>query len=172
VTEVRPATSADAEAIAAIYAPFVADSAVTFEYDAPDAQEIARRIAAAHVWLVAERGGRVIGYAYAGPYRSRAAYDWVCETAIYVDRTIKRKGVGRELYEALLDTLSDLGFIAAIAVVTSPNRESEKFHEALGFENKGVQSGIGFKAGKWHDVAFYQVDLAPRPKAPIKPAVG
>lgn len=169
---IRPVTVADAEAIAAIYAPFVAKTPITFEVEVPGAATIADRIArtsASYPYLVAELGGVVVGYAYAGRYRDRAAYDWVCESAIYVDRARPRRGIGRLLYEALLDDLEERGFVTVIAGISVPNPASTRFHEALGFEERGVHRGIGFKAGRWHDVGFYQLDLAPRPAAPALP---
>jgi L-amino acid N-acyltransferase YncA len=169
---IRPARMEDAAAIAAIYAPFVHETAITFEIDAPDADAIAARIArttARFPFLVAERGGEVVGYAYAGRYRRRAAYDWVCESAIYVARGRERGGIGQTLYEALLDDLTERGYVTVVAVITVPNRQSTGFHAALGFEDRGIQRGIGFKHGRWHDVGFWQLDLAPRRAAPAPP---
>lgn len=169
---IRPVTPADADAIAAIYAPYVAETVISFEATPPDAAEMARRIAtvtANYPWLVAEADGQLAGYAYATRYRDRAAYDWAVETAIYVDRARPRRGVGRALYAALLDMLEDRGFVTAIACLTLPNRASVAFHEALDFEPAGVQPRIGFKAGKWHDIGFWQLDLAPRKASPERP---
>lgn len=172
---VRAATPADGAAIAAIYAPYVGDTPITFEVAAPDADAMAARISAisaGYPYLVAEAGGQVVGYAYATRYRERAAYDWVCETAIYVERGRARKGIGRLLYEALLDQLEERGFVSAIAVVTLPSRESVAFHQALGFEDRGRQLAIGYKGGRWHDIGIFQLDLAPRPARPQPPRGG
>src|SRR5215211_7417470 len=105
---VRPATTADAEACAAIYAPYVAETAISFEAEPPTVEEMGRRIALAlerHDWLVLEDDGRVVGYAYGGPYKERKAYRWACEVSVYVERGRRRTGAGRELYEALFERL-------------------------------------------------------------------
>jgi phosphinothricin acetyltransferase len=160
---VRDATSADAEACAAIYAPYVTDTPITFELEVPTAATMAKRIAAAartHAWLVAEDGGRVIGYAYGGPYKERAAYRWACEVSVYVARERHRTGAGRALYEALLVRLADRGFRIAVAGMTLPNEASVALHRALGFEPVGTYRRIGYKHGAWHDVAWTQRPLA------------
>jgi L-amino acid N-acyltransferase YncA len=154
----------DAAACAEIYAPYVVGSAVSFEEAAPTAAAFAERIAgvqATHPWLVAEEGGRVVGYAYASPHRDRAAYRWACDVAVYVDRTHQRRGVGRALYEALFDELREQGLHLAVAGVTLPNDASVGLHEALGFEPVGVYRGIGWKAGAWRDVGWWWLRLLP-----------
>lgn len=168
---IRPVTPADAEAIAAIYAHYVAHGVATFEEDAPDAAEMAARIAAVlpvYPWLVAERGGRIVGYAYGRPYHTRAAYRWTCETAIYLADDQRRTGAGRPLYEALLDELADRGFVSAIAVITVPNPQSTRFHERLDFAEVGMMEGVGFKHGAWRNVGYYQLALGPRSVPPPK----
>jgi L-amino acid N-acyltransferase YncA len=169
VTSVRPATTADAAACAAIYAPYVTDTAITFETEVPPADEMARRIAAAaerHAWLVLEDGGRVVGFAYGGPFRSRAAYGWASEVSVYVERGRRRSGAGRALYEALLERLAERGFRMAVAGMTLPNDASVALHRALGFEPVGTFRRIGYKHGAWHDVAWVQRPLAGDPDAP------
>ncbi len=169
---IRRVRAADAAAIAAIYAPYVTDTVITFEYDPPDAREIAARIeryTPTHPWLVVERGGVVIGYAYGSPYRSRAAYQWVAESGIYLAPDAQRGGVGTALYEALCTALAKLGYVAVLGVMTLPNPASEALHRRCGFRDVGTQPGIGFKFGRWHDVGFWQRDLAPRGEAPVAP---
>ena len=169
---VRPVSPDDASAIAAIYRPYVTDTAITFELDPPDAAEFRRRIetiTATHPWLVAEREGAVLGYAYGSTYRTRAAYRWVAETGIYLAGTAHGHGIGRALYTALLDELERRGFVAALGVMTAGNPASTALHERLGFRHVGTQPGIGFKQGAWHDVVFWQRDLAPRVDAPPEP---
>jgi phosphinothricin acetyltransferase len=169
---VRPVRLEDAAAIAAIYAPYVADTVITFEVDVPDAAEMAARIARytpTHPWLVAERDGVVIGYAYGSPYRTRAAYRWVCESGIYLAADTRGGGIGTALYAALIDALTDAGYVAVLGVMTLPNPASEALHAKLGFRDMGTQPGIGFKHGAWHDVGFWQRDLAPRSDTPIDP---
>ena len=169
---IRPARREDAVAIAAIYAPYVRDTVITFEIDPPVAAEIERRIAAcsaSHPWLVAERDGTVTGYAYASPYRARAAYAWVAEAGIYLDRAVLGGGIGTALYAALCDALAARGFVAVIGAMTLPNPASEALHRRCGFREVGTQPGIGFKHGRWHDVGFWQRDLAPRTARPALP---
>ncbi len=169
---VRPARLEDAAAIAAIYARYVTDTVITFELDPPDAAEFRARIehvTATHPWLVAERDGTVVGYAYGSPYRTRAAYRWVAETGIYLAETQHGHGIGRVLYTALLDELERRGFVAAMGVMTAGNPASTALHERLGFRHVGTQPGIGFKLGAWHDVVFWQRDLAPRLDDPPEP---
>ena len=159
---VRRATTADAEACAAIYAPYVAETAISFEAEPPTAEEMGRRIAAAlerHDWLVLEDGGRVVGYAYGGPYKARDAYRWVCEVSVYIERGRHRTGAGRELYEALFERLAARGYTMAVAGMTLPNDASVGLHRAMGFEPVGTYRRIGYKGGRWHDVAWTQRPL-------------
>jgi phosphinothricin acetyltransferase len=161
---VRDATEADAEACAAIYAPYVRDTAITFELEPPTADEMARRIVnaiASHAWLVLEDEGRVVGYAYGGPYKERAAYRWACEVSVYLQQGLRRRGAGRALYEALLPRLAARGFRTAVAGMTLPNDASVGLHRAMGFEPVGVYRRIGWKLGAWHDVAWAQCHIAP-----------
>lgn len=120
---------------------------------------MAERIRAAHVWLVAERDGRVAGYAYGGVHRTRAAYNRTAEVSAYVDRSAHRSGIGRELYLALFDELKARRFRALVAGVTLPNEASVGFHQALGFTRVGAFRNIGFKFDRWWDVGWYQLDL-------------
>jgi L-amino acid N-acyltransferase YncA len=156
---VRPATLDDAAACAAVYAPYVTDTAVSFELEPPDAAEMARRIEAAHAWLVLEHEGEVVGYAYAAPFHPRAAYRFACETSVYLRPGCERRGGGRALYTALLPRLREQGFTTAIAGMTLPNPGSEGLHRALGFEPVGTYRRVGFKFDAWHDVAWTQLML-------------
>lgn len=170
---VRDAVEQDAGACAAIYAPFVLGTAVSFETEPPDAAEMARRIAAAqvaHAWLVLTDADALVGYAYAVPFKARAAYRWSCETSIYLAAGRRRTGGGRLLYTALLDRLTERGFRMAVAGMTLPNDASVGLHRALGFEPVGVYRRIGFKNGGWHDVAIGQRPLGPTgPESPAEP---
>jgi L-amino acid N-acyltransferase YncA len=162
--QVRDATEDDAGACAAIYAPYVTDTAITFEYDPPSAAEMARRIAAsqrAHAWLVLEEGGRVVGYAYAGPFKERVAYRWSAEVSVYLEAGRRRSGSGRLLYEALFARLTERGFRTLVAVMTLPNDASEGLHRALGFEPVGTLRRVGWKHGEWRDVAWAQRSIGP-----------
>jgi L-amino acid N-acyltransferase YncA len=160
---VREATAQDAAACAAIYAPYVTDTAISFEHEPPSAQEMAERIAAAsrtHAWLVLEDEGRVVGYAYGGPFRTRDAYRFSCEVSVYIEIGRRRTGAGRALYEELLPRLTERGFHTALAGMTMPNDASIGLHRALGFEPVGTYREVGFKHGAWHDVAWVQRSLA------------
>jgi L-amino acid N-acyltransferase YncA len=170
---VRDATTADAAACAAIYAPYVTDTAVSFEAEPPGAAEMAERIAAGlarHAWLVGEAEGRVIGFAYGGPYKIRAAYRWACEVSVYVERGRRRTGAGRALYAALFERLAGRGFTMAVAGMTLPNEASARLHAATGFELVGTYRRIGYKHGAWHDVAWLQRALAEPGRPPHEPA--
>ena len=159
---VRDATQADAAACAAIYAPYVLETAITFELDPPSAEEFAVRIARAqdkHCWLVLEDGDRLAGYAYGGVQNARAAYRWSCEVSVYLEQGRRRTGAGRALYEALFDNLRARGYRNAIAGMTLPNEASVGLHTAMGFAPVGTSRHIGFKLGRWHDVAWMQLDL-------------
>jgi phosphinothricin acetyltransferase len=170
---VRDATGDDAAACAAIYAPYVTGTAVTFEYDPPSTAEMAERIAAAqraHAWLVLEEGDRVVGYAYAGPFKERAAYRWSCEVSVYLEPGRRRRGSGRLLYEALFARLAERGFRTLVAVMTLPNDASEGLHRALGFEPVGTLRRVGWKHGQWRDVAWAQRSIGADDGPPVEPA--
>ena len=156
---IRHATTEDAAACAALYAPYVTDTVVSFETEPPTAAEMARRIAGAHAWLVLEDDGRVAGYAYATRFAERAAYRWSCETSIYLEQGRRRTGAGRALYEALFEQLRERGFCHAFAGMTLPNDASAGLHRTLGFESAGVYRRVGWKHGAWRDVAWVQKDL-------------
>jgi phosphinothricin acetyltransferase len=170
---IRLATPEDCDQIAAIYAPYVTETAISFEIEPPGAGELARRIGetlAGYPWLVCERDGEILGYAYAMGHRTRWAYQWSVDTAIYVDGGRRRAGVGRALYTALLAALPLQGFFSAYAGVTLPNAASVGLHQAMGFEPVGVYRAVGYKLGRWHDVGWYQRTLqAGEPAGPPLP---
>ena len=155
---------ADAEPCLAIYAPFVRDTCVSFEEIVPTVEEFRDRISstiATHAWLVAEVDGRVVGYAYASPHRARAAYRWAADVTVYIDPDHHGHGGGRRLYERLFERLRDRGIHVACAGITIPNEGSIGLHRAMGFEQVGVYRRIGWKAGAWRDVAWWQLELMP-----------
>ena len=156
---IRDATPADAAAIAAIYAPMVTDTIISFEEEPPSADEVARRIAASHVWLVAEEHGDVVGYAYASPFHPRAAYRWSVEVSIYLAREARGRGVGKELLAPLLDRLREMGFVQAFGGTALPNPASERLLESFGFEKVAHWERVGFKFDAWHDVSWRQLTL-------------
>jgi L-amino acid N-acyltransferase YncA len=159
----------DAETCAAIYAPQVEGSAVSFEERAPDAAAMAARIeryGAGHAWLVAERGGEVVGYAYATAFNERPAYRWSASVSVYVAEGARGIGIGRALYETLFARLRERGFRMACAGITLPNEASVALHMRLGFALVGVNREIGWKHGSWRDVGWYQLELTPAGNAP------
>jgi L-amino acid N-acyltransferase YncA len=167
---IRLAGARDAEAIAAIYRPYVESSWISFEEAAPDAAEIAARMAnPLQPWLVAELGGRVVGYASTSALRGRSAYRWSVETGLYLEPAVQGRGIGRQLLEAHLRLLQQQGFVTAIAGISLPNPASVALHEKLGFTAIGVERGVGFKLGAWVDVARWQRDLAERRSTPDEP---
>lgn len=154
----------DAGACAEIYAPHVEGSPVSFEEQAPDAGEMATRIeryGASHAWLVAEREGQVVGYAYATPFNQRPAYRWSASVSVYVAEEARGTGVGRALYEPLFQRLRERGFRMACAGITLPNEASVGLHQSLGFEQTGLNREIGWKQGAWRDVGWFQLELSP-----------
>jgi L-amino acid N-acyltransferase YncA len=168
----RDAVVADASACAAIYAPYVTDSAITFEIDPPSVEEMAARIATAldtHAWIVLQQGGQVLGYAYAHKFAERAAYRWACETSIYLQTGLRRTGAGRTLYEALFTRLAGRGYRRAIAGMTLPNDASVGLHRAVGFQPMGTYRDIGWKNGSWHDVAWVQRTILLGSDPPAEP---
>jgi L-amino acid N-acyltransferase YncA len=169
---VRDAGPADAAACAAIYAPYVTGTAISFELDPPDEGEMRHRIEAAgatHAWVVLEDGGSIAGYAYGARLHSRPAYRWSCEASVYVQIGRRRTGGGRALYTALFERLAARGFRSVIAGMTLPNEPSAGLHRAMGFEPVGTYRNIGYKLGRWHDVAYLQRELADPGSPPAEP---
>lgn len=165
----------DAAACAEIYAPFVNDSPASFEEVAPTTADMARTIeqtSAGYPWLVAEDEGQIIGYAYATAHRSRAAYRWAVDLGIYLAEEHRGRGIGKRLCLRLLDQLADQGVHMAVVGITLPNAASVALAESLGFEPVGVYRRIGYKAGAWRDVGWWQRELLPpgeRPPDELRP---
>lgn len=171
---IRAATPDDAAQIAAIFAPFVAASAISFETEPPTTQQMRARITASkgfYPWLVAtsEDEDAILGYAFATSFRDRPAYRYVVETAIYIAGDIKRKAVGRLLYEALVDTLRAQDFTQAISGISLPDDALISLHESLGFRRAGVYRAVGYKHGEWRDVGFWQLELTKADNPPSDP---
>jgi phosphinothricin acetyltransferase len=166
----------DAAACAAIYAPYVEATPISFEERAPAALEMEVRIVgsvATHPWLVAVEGGEVVGYAYACRHQERAAYRWAADVSVYVAANRRGEGIGRHLYEVLFERLRAQNFQVACAGITLPNDASVSLHERLGFTRIGISPRIGWKAGSWHDVSWWQLELMPAiegtPLEPLPP---
>jgi L-amino acid N-acyltransferase YncA len=170
--EIRLATLRDAAAIADIYRPIVESTAISFELEPPDEEEIRHRIEhklEKYPWLVCENGGRVAGYAYASQFRERAAYQWSVETSVYVHADFRRFGIGRALYASLFPMLKAQGFFSAYAGITLPNPGSVGLHEAVGFRAVGVYRNVGYKMGAWHDVGMWVLPLKSTDSVPEPP---
>ena len=159
--EIRDADpQGDAAACAAIYAPYVESTPISFEEAPPDQAEMAARIerySATHPWLVAVDAGEVVGYAYGCRYQERPAYRWAAEVSVYVAEERRGQGFGRGLYEALFERLRRQRFQVAFAGITLPNLSSVALHERLGFLPIGTSPRIGWKLGRWHDVGWWQL---------------
>jgi phosphinothricin acetyltransferase len=172
---IRLAADTDAQAIAAIYAPYVENTPVSFEYDPPTPEEMASRIrkvrGAELPWLVATDEGRLVGYAYATRHKERAGYQWCVESSVYVDRSSHRTGIGRALYARLFEILLELGYQNVYAGTTLPNDQTVKFHESFGFVETARFHSVGFKHGKWHDTAWWHLSLGPHPNPPPPPGL-
>jgi phosphinothricin acetyltransferase len=168
---IRLATTSDAAQCAEIYEPYVSGSPVSFELEPPSADDVAGRIANAlqrFPWLVCADSNEVAGYAYAGPHRQRAAFQWGVEVSVYVKDAYLRQGVGRALYTSLFACLRALGFFKAYAVIALPNAASVGLHEAVGFQHVGTFNDIGYKLGQWHPVGYWELSLQ-EPSEPTPP---
>ena len=175
--EIRTATPQDAAEIRRIYAPYVTDTAVTFEYDVPDADTFAERIhhtLERYPYIVAVQEGKIIGYAYAGAFRPRAAYQHAVEVSIYVDRAEGRKGTGRELYRELERRLLRQNVFVLYACITMTDRirdpyltdGSIRFHEKQGYALAGSFRHCGYKFGRWYSMIWMEKNISSRPEAP------
>jgi L-amino acid N-acyltransferase YncA len=154
---IRNANIDDAAAVLGIYQPYIETTATTFETTVPSVEEFAGRIETnteKYPWLVAEEDGKVIGYAYASKHRERKAYQWSVEASVYVLEDHHGKGIAKELYSKLFDILQQCGYVNVYAGITLPNAKSHSFHRKMGFEPIGIYKNIGYKLGKWHDVAW------------------
>lgn len=163
MVHLRLASAADAEAIAAIYAPYAVTNAVSFETKAPDAAKMAKRIAenqATHPWIVAAEGEVVLGYAYAKPFRPGAPHRFGVEVAVYAAGELEGKGVRRTLLHALTATLTDQNFTQAIVTLLTPNDKLIQLYEAHGFRRAGAYREVCFKNGQWFDIGLWQRELA------------
>jgi L-amino acid N-acyltransferase YncA len=154
----------DATECLEIYAPYVRDTAVSFEERVPTVREFVQRVqevSSSHPWLVLEQEGKIAGFAYGSSHRARAAYRWAVDVTVYVAPEWHRHGVGRRLYSELMPRLRSQGFRVACAGITLPNEASIGLHRALGFQPIGVYERIGFKHNAWHDVSWGRLELAP-----------
>jgi len=161
--EIRDVKTSDAATIARIYNPYILDTVITFEEIPVTPEEIGSRITTAlnlgYPYIVAEQEGQVIGYAYAGQWRTRAAYKHTVETSIYLEQTLRGQGLGKILYKTLLQRLQELDVHVVLGVITLPNPVSVELHEKLGFKEVAHFKEVGYKFGRWLDVGFWQLNL-------------
>ena len=166
---IRLATVEDAAQLVSIYAPYVENTAITFEYVVPSAEEFAERIRHTlthYPYLVAELDGEPVGYAYASAFKGRAAYDWSVETSIYVKQDLRSKGVGSLLYQYLEDNLAKQHVCNVCACITYPNPASISFHEKHGYQTAAHFHASGYKQGQWHDMIWMEKTLCPHTVPP------
>lgn len=169
---IRLATEQDARQLLEIYAPVVRETAISFELEPPSEEEFQRRIRSTlehDPWVACEDNGRILGYAYAGKFRPRQAYQWTVETTVYVHEQHQRRGIALALYSALFECLRLQGYFSAVAVISLPNPASVALHERLGFNLVGVYPEVGYKHGKWYDVGWWQLTLQARVASPSPP---
>ena len=175
---IRTAVLQDAEALLEIYAPYVVNTAITFEYYVPTSEEFAGRMSNVlrrYPYLVAEVDGELAGYAYTGPFKERAAYDWAVETTVYVKEDMKKHGIGRALYEALEKTLAAQGILNLNACIAFPEKEDEylttdsvKFHKKMGFKEVGRFHKCGCKFGRWYDMVWMEKHIGTHEENPAE----
>ena len=175
---IRTAVLQDAEALLEIYAPYVVNTAITFEYYVPTSEEFAGRMSNVlrrYPYLVGEVDGEPAGYAYAGPFKERAAYDWAVETTVYVKEDMKKHGIGRALYEALEKTLAAQGILNLNACIAFPEKEDEylttdsvKFHKKMGFSEVGRFHKCGCKFGRWYDMVWMEKHIGTHEENPAE----
>lgn len=159
---IRFATPSDAATLLAIYAPYVENTAITFEYEVPTIEDFANRIEKTlekYLYLVAEEDGLILGYAYASTYYGRAAYDWAVELSVYVSQDARGKGVGSMLYDALEEMLEQMGYIHFLACISLPNEASLALHRKRGYQQVAHFPKIGYKFNHWHDIVWLQKSL-------------
>ena len=174
---IRIATPSDAKEILSIYAPYILQTAITFEYDVPTLPEFTRRIERTlmkYPYLVAEKDGQIVGYAYAGPLHERAAYDWAVETSIYVKMDVKGQGIGKKLYAALEAVLRKQHIVCVNACIAYPDGENDayltkdsvEFHAHLGYKMVGEFHQCAYKYERWYNMVWMEKSLCERPEKP------
>ncbi|MHB1653812.1 MAG: arsinothricin resistance N-acetyltransferase ArsN1 family B [Desulfitobacteriaceae bacterium] len=168
----RLAGVSDAQEILNIYAPYVENTAITFETEIPSRNEMEARIELIlcnHVWIVVEGDGKILGYAYASEYHERAAYRWSVDVSIYVREDRQGGGIGKALYASLFRVLGLQGYRNAYAIICLPNERSIGVHEHFGFRKMAHFNNVGYKFGKWHDVGWWELFLQEHGSDPKEP---
>lgn len=166
----RFATPEDAPRLISIYAPYILNTCITYEYTVPSVEEFAERIrsiGSKMPYLVYESDGIILGYAYAAPHMTRAAYQWDAELSIYMDEQHQRGGIGTMLYKTLIALLKEQGYYNLYALISVPNDRSIGFHRSLGFEQVGVYPHTGYKLGRWNDLAILEYCTQPLLEHPV-----
>ena len=161
---IRAATPADVVPMLDIYAPYVRETTITFEYEVPTPEVFRARFEAVTEklpWLVWEENGAILGYAYASLPFERAAYAWCAEPSIYLRQDTRGRGIGRKLYAALEAILTDMGYVVSFAIITGENAASLAFHRSLGYQKCGELVKSGQKFGRWLDVYWLEKRLNP-----------
>ena len=169
---IRRVEEKDAREILDIYSPFISHSAVSFETTVPGLQEFTERIISytrKYPWIVAEKEGKILGYAYAGKHREREAYQWSVESSVYVHPGFYGQGIGHQLYSTLFTLLKQMGFVNVYAGVTLPNEKSIRLHRKMGFQDIGIYRKIGYKQGSWHDVLWMALTIHEQGANPAPP---
>jgi L-amino acid N-acyltransferase YncA len=172
---IRVAREADAAAMLAIYAPYVRDTAISFETEPPPEEEFRARVRGVlekGLWLACEADGRIVGYAYGSLFHPRRAYQWTVEVTVYVHRDHHHEGVGLGLYTSLLGCLTLQGFRSAVGVIALPNPASVGLHQRMGFTPAAILRSVGYKHDRWHDIGYWQrplgqYDPSPQPPHPL-----
>ena len=162
--KIRVATVADAAALRALYAPYVENTSVTFEYAVPTVPEFEVRVEQTlrkYPWLLYEENGVILGYAYAGADRTREAYQWMAESSIYLSEEAWGRGIGTALYSALFSVLTAQNFCRCTALITEGNEPSFRLHEKFGFTVCGHMDRAGYKLGAWHGMTTMEKFLNP-----------
>lgn len=166
---IRMAAKEDAPALLAVYAPYVENTAISFEYQVPTCEEFTQRITdtlKGYPYLAALQDGVIIGYAYASPFNRRAAYNWAAEVSIYVAEAARGTGVGSRLYETLESILRKQQVLNVNACITYPNPGSISFHEKMGYKTAGHFTKCGYKLGVWWDMIWMEKMLGKHPERP------
>lgn len=166
----RFATPEDAPRLISIYAPYILNTCITYEYTVPSVEEFAERIrsiSSKMPYLLYESDGDILGYAYAAPHMTRAAYQWDAELSIYMNEQHHRSGIGTMLYKTLIALLKEQGYYNLYALISVPNDRSIGFHRSLGFEQVGVYPHTGYKLGRWNDLAILEYCTQPQLGHPV-----
>lgn len=167
--EIRFATADDSTDLLRIYNQYI-DTTITFEYVLPTEEEFAKRISDVsknYPYLICEENGEVVGYAYAHRHMVREAYQWNAELTIYLDKSYRSKGLGKKMYNILIEILKLQGIKTVYSSVTVSNEKSKKLHESLGFSSIGIYQNAGYKCGKWNDVQWFEKSIGSYDLEPV-----